>query len=93
MTKPVFHADTEQERHNAQPDVQKPQSDRRNPNPYNGSGYPAGGQVAEQGKDAYGRTPAQRRQAGLPEELPGQRAEDDKPGGVPAPERAERDAT
>lgn len=69
MTKPIFHADSESERHKGQPTAKAPLSDKENPDPRTGSGYPAGGQTLEEGRDSYGRGPLQRRQAGLPENV------------------------
>lgn len=69
MNKPFFHAESEQDRHTGQPRVDNPVPDKQNRDPVTGSGYPAGGQSTEPGKDAYGRGPVQRRQAGLPEEV------------------------
>ncbi|WP_241070168.1 hypothetical protein [Achromobacter insuavis] len=66
MSKPIFHATSNSERHNGQPEVDRPGHDAANPDPDTGSGYPAGGHRREQGKDAYGRGLLQRRQAGLP---------------------------
>ncbi|GAB1846379.1 hypothetical protein MyNCGM683_12080 [Achromobacter xylosoxidans] len=78
MSKPIFHAESESERHNGQPQVDRPGRDT--PNPDTGSGYPAGGHRREQGKDAYGRGPMQRRQAGLPPEPESDAGRDKPPG-------------
>lgn len=74
MTKPTFHADSESARHKGQPTVEKPLSGKENPDPRTGSGYPAGGQSLEEGRDSYGRGPLQRRQAGLPEDVDAEQA-------------------
>lgn len=68
MSKLPFHAASRGERHNGQPEVDRLGRESANPDPDTGSGYPAGGHKSEQGKDAYGRGPLQRRQAGLPSE-------------------------
>lgn len=80
MSKPIFHAESESERHNGQPQADRPGRDTPNPDPDTGSGYPAGGQRREQGKDSYGRGPMQRRQAGLPPEPESGAGRDEPPG-------------
>jgi len=64
MSKPPFHAESDNERRNAQPTADRPPTEQENPNPDTNSGYPAGGKDLPSGKDAYGRDRKTQEQAG-----------------------------
>ncbi len=70
------HAENENTRHTGQPQENRPPS-VPNPDKMTNSGYPAGGDLEQPGKDAYGRDPDQRRQAGLPPVEGGGREQDE----------------
>jgi hypothetical protein len=81
MTENLKHADNEKAWPAERPDAVQPPAGPSNPDNRSNSGYPAGGEQAEGGKDAYGRDPAERRLAGLPPT----EASDAQPPAVPNP--------
>ncbi|ALM84592.1 hypothetical protein [Bordetella sp. N] len=65
MSKPNMpHTENESTSHSAQPTADQPPTEP-NRDKYTNSGYPAGGELRQEGKDEYGRDADRRKQAGL----------------------------